>query len=209
MTKILNKRQFGDHTRSFYSHKNKKLMWLDGSFEKKVALCYEFDSNIVAYCSQPSRYPYQDASGKNRIYTPDFLVKTNSETEPYYLDEAKMSKYLQSNNFEVLLPFIRHSLKNNFSLNLKIVTEHDIAAEQKLKNFIHLYYFKRIPVSACIATIEIRKAIGNVFTLQELKVFIDSTNKNRSNIGCLLTHNILSFDWDKKINNDLILEIAS
>ena len=209
MTKILKKRQYGDHTRYFYSHKNKKLMWLDGSFEKKVALCYEFDSNIIAYRSQPSRYPYQDGNGQSRLYTPDFLIKSNSVAEPFYLDEAKMSKYLNSNNFNLLLPHIRSALKNDFSLNLEIVTENNIASGQKLKNFTHLYYFKRIPLSVCISVAEIRNAIGSVFTLQELKVFIDSTNKNRSNIGCLLAHNVLSFDMNKKISNELILEIAS
>ena len=209
MTKIMSKRQYGDHTRYFYSHKNKKHMWLDGSFERKVALCYEFDSNVISYRSQPTRYPYQDKNGKNRLYTPDFLIKTNSVTEPFHLDEAKMSKYLKSNDFELLLPSIRNALIKDFSLNLEIVTEHDIATGQKLKNFAHLYYFKLIPLSACISVAEIRNAIGNVFSMWELKAFIDSTNKNRSNIGCLLAHNALSFDWNKKISNELILEIAS
>jgi len=205
----MNKRQYGDHTRYFYSHKNKKLMWLDGSFEKKVALCYEFDSNIIAYRSQPSRYPYVDEKGNDHLYTPDFLIKTNSETEPFHLDEAKMSEYLTSNNFDALLPSIRHALKKDYSLNLEIVTEHDIASGQKLKNFAHLYYFKRISFSTCPSTTEIRNAIGNVFTMRELKTFIDSLNKNRSTIGCLLANNVLDFDWNSKISNELILEIAS
>lgn len=61
-------------TLHFFSRKNNRMLFCESYFEAECCLFREFDSNVIAYATQPITYSY-DYYGKSRSYTPDALVQ--------------------------------------------------------------------------------------------------------------------------------------
>src|SRR5947209_3693432 len=58
----------------FPSHKMRRLICWESQIERDYIYLLEFDPAVVSYAEQPLRISYH-LDGKERHYTPDFLVK--------------------------------------------------------------------------------------------------------------------------------------
>lgn len=56
------------------TNKTGRIVQCESYLERKLALTFERDVTVVDYMSQPERFTWQDDSGRERQYVPDFKV---------------------------------------------------------------------------------------------------------------------------------------
>lgn len=207
--KRLNNFNWGRATRFFYSHKNQKSLWLEGTFEVDVALHLEFCSKVHAYISQPFSLWYRDGFMQQRRYTPDFLIQTFSRQAPFGALEAKKQKWFDMDTkFQALLPYITQALHEERQLPFRVVTEASIASGQRLANYKRLYHYKRIKVEKHLKIGDLSSSLGLSFSLGELRDFLEFKRIPDCVAGALLAHGQVSFDIEQPIKDTIQLEVA-
>lgn len=91
-------------TIKFYSYKNNIMLFCESYFEMDCCLYREFDSDVLAYTTQPMTYSY-DYYGKTRTYTPDALVKYKDGTQEF--EEIKPLQKTQDKKFIDKFEFLK------------------------------------------------------------------------------------------------------
>jgi hypothetical protein len=72
----------GNNLRGVTTNKRGRLIQFESEQERKLVLLLERDATVADYVSQPETLRFQDASGRQRTYTPDFKVwRTNGQIE--------------------------------------------------------------------------------------------------------------------------------
>ncbi len=72
----------GNNFRGVTTNKQGHLVQFESEQERKLILLLERDPRVVDYVSQPEVLHFQDASGRQRTYTPDFKVwRTDGQIE--------------------------------------------------------------------------------------------------------------------------------
>lgn len=122
-----------------------RIIQFESSLERDFIYLAEFDNDIVSYIDQPIKIEFKDSKGKNRFYTPDFLVEYRSPHKLTEIIEIKYSNDLQDNLSIYEEKFHHASLycKKNM-LTFRVLTEKDIreGKEIYLKNINFLFKYK-------------------------------------------------------------------
>lgn len=72
----------GGNFRGVTTNKRGRLVQFESELERKLVLLLERDPTVADFVSQPETLHFQDASGRQRTYTPDFKVwRTNNQVE--------------------------------------------------------------------------------------------------------------------------------
>lgn len=121
----------------FASHKNQASILCESSLEKDCCFHFEYDSEVVAYESQPVGF-YYDFEGKQLPYTPDFLVRYIDGTSQFV--ENKPYKKTLTKEFKKKFKQ-RQIAARRLGIELILVTDKQIRAGYFLKNcqLVHRY----------------------------------------------------------------------
>jgi len=138
----------------FNSLLNRNFQRLDSYTERKYALTLEFNSEVKQYQSQPFTLNYVDSLGKERQYTPDFLVQEPDGLVVYEIKQ-KYKPTLKDPDFLVIEDIL---LRKNHA-RFELLSEKDFSTAYQIQNIERLYTYKRIP-QALIAQYDFRKLIG-------------------------------------------------
>tara|TARA_R110002124_G_scaffold65577_9_gene179340 strand:+ start:455 stop:1084 length:630 start_codon:yes stop_codon:yes gene_type:complete len=181
----------------FYSIKNRKSIYCESKLERDVMLTLEFDTNILAYTSQPLSINYE-LNDKEIRYTPDLLVQT--VTGDFYFIEVKPHSIFQLEKNKQKFAFLRAHFRNRYQRELQLMRCHDIYIGAKIPNLDSLYRFKKFNVTQAAKVL-----------FDELPSVIDSTiyrqlrrheNKHRFNdFMTLLAHDFFNFDITKNFES--------
>ena len=144
------KRRIQNTTRSLSgiipSAKNEEEVWFESALERDFALILESHPDVSHYQEQPISIEYY-FNGKNRIYTPDFLVYFNEDSNlKPWLCEVKYRSELQK-KFSQLKPRFK-AAKAHAELEkweFKLFTEHYIrTAYLHNINFLSRYNYNEL-----------------------------------------------------------------
>jgi hypothetical protein len=210
MSKQKKKYRWHEYTRYFFSHLNQCPIWLEGSFERTVALCFEFDKEIIRYQSQPIRLRYRDAGGKERKYLPDFLVEYRNSRNPFAFVEAKSFRFYTAEVRETMR-CVRLSLSDKGWSKvpcLKVITDQDIASGTRLANYQRLYSYKRIPVEKFVSPDKLKQNFSDPLTFGELRSWTSREGLQAPLPFAMLAHGYFKTDLDQVLKDDSVLEVA-
>lgn len=110
----------GHVTIMFSSRKSKYPMYLESHAEYAVALQLELDSSVDSFGSQPFTFEYA-VNGKQRMYTPDFLV---------YRGGRKIYLEIKSAEFASSSSLIRH-----YDALIQMFAEQDLVLQLTFMDF--------------------------------------------------------------------------
>lgn len=83
------------------SKKLNKSIQFESSLEKDFIYLIEFDTKVSSYLEQPIEIAYIDSKGKNRKYTPDFLVNYHDKFRKDEIIEIKYKSELEEKKDEL------------------------------------------------------------------------------------------------------------
>jgi len=199
---------WGNPVRYIYSFKNRRHIWLNGTFEKDVALHYEFNDHIIRYQEQPISLRYYDLEGELRRYTTDFLCHTFDRLEPHQFIEAKKKEFTYATDFKVLMRCARKHLRNKHKRPLKVVTEEDIVSPQCLTNYKRFYHYKRVPSEKFLSLTKLRNWTGDTLCLYDLRDCLRLRGFQESIAYSLIAHLHVRVDFNQPINDESWIEVA-
>ncbi|MCT4213448.1 Tn7 transposase TnsA N-terminal domain-containing protein [Elizabethkingia anophelis] len=121
----------------------KQPIQFESSLERDFIFLLEFDKDIKQYLEQPLEIVYNDESGKQRKYTPDFIITYYDR--PTEIVEIKYESTLNAMREELQMKFLaakKYCEKNGFIF--KVVTDKYIREEKRieLQNCIFLSRYK-------------------------------------------------------------------
>ncbi len=121
----------------FASQKNRQSILGESPLERDCCLHLEYDTEVIAYESQPKGF-YYELDGKKLPYTPDFLV--------HYVDGSRQFVEVKPYKFTLSLEFKREFKQKKIAaestgIQLILVTDKQIRTGYYLKNceLIHRY----------------------------------------------------------------------
>ena len=133
------------------STREPRLVAVESTLERDFAYVLDFDWEVEHYEEQPIRIDFEDNSGKQRHYTPDFLVRYRGPTPLHHwsykktvLYEIKPREVLRKKWTSLKPAFkaaIRHSRKKGW--RFKIMTENEIR-DSYLENIRFLLHYRKI-----------------------------------------------------------------
>lgn len=126
----------------FPSLKMGRLICWESQIERDYIYLLEFDPAVISYAEQPLRVSYH-LDGKERHYTPDFLVK---RTDKSLIVEVKQEDEAQKEENQHLFQIISAiCARNNYEFVL--VTDSMIRVQPRLDNIKLLTRYQRTPIN--------------------------------------------------------------
>ncbi len=127
----------GKNIHRFASVKMGKRVTVESALECDACYHFDFEKDIVRFCSQPIRYTYY-LNGNNRTYVPDFLVQF--DTGEYVLYEIKPDDTASSPDFLDEWR-AKQQTAEEMRLELELVEEKQIRDKTLLKNLKLMYRY--------------------------------------------------------------------
>jgi hypothetical protein len=176
------------------SKKLNKSIQFESSLEKDFIYLIEFDIKVCSYLEQPIEISYIDSSGKNRKYTPDFLVNYHDKFRKDEIIEIKYESELIEKKDELEAKFEsarKYCIAND--LVFRVISDTYIRDEKHilLKNikFLSRYrdFFDKIDY----------EATGLHFDTSYACILLDKIEQYESfTVNQLI--NTITNDWEKK-----------
>lgn len=194
----------------------------ESSLERDFVYMLEFDINVNKYIEQPIEINYIDIKGKNRKYTPDFLVEYFDKNVE--IIEIKYESVLLKKIDELEIKFNaakEFCIKNQF--NFRLITDKEIRIDKfdELANYKFLFRYKNF-FHKIISTEQyyynlqkdLIKLYDLIYKLQKcsIKELIDKCSNNQEEKSqfifltwCMLADNLIKADLTIKLNLDTII----
>jgi len=189
------------------SFKSSRMVSYESSLENDFIAMAEFDPFVAKYGAQPVRINYKDDQGKNRFYTPDFLVYHKRECArkfPPTLVEVKYRSDIKK-NWTDLKPKFKAAINYAASKKwkFKIMTEVEIRTEYMNNvKFLLPYRSKKVKIELIRNTIMALKYMEDC-TPSELVVVAAKEKEKRLEIVNAIWHLIslgkIGFDHFAKL----------
>ena len=122
----------------FASQKNGRTFLVESSLEFDACFHFEYSPKIKAFEAQPLTYKYY-FDGKYNRYTPDFML-TNTSGKQQFI-EIKPQKKIIKSDFRERFSEKRKVAKNEFDIDLILVTDSQICVGPVLENLKLLHHF--------------------------------------------------------------------
>jgi len=119
-----------------------RMIHWESQIERDMIKLLEFDPAVLRYAEQPTPMKYLK-DGKQRQYTPDFLVETRSGLS---VIEVKPAAHLTKEPFCSLLPVIREYYDGQ-NIPFSVMTDVEIRREPRLANISLILRYQRQNVS--------------------------------------------------------------
>jgi hypothetical protein len=202
MTKRLNFTQKNKVQRHFYSVKNRSFMYVDSKLERDIACIFEFNKDIERYCTQPFSTYYEEG-GKTRRYTPDNGVREKC-TLPY-LVEVKRKEQSIGCAFENKFGILQRHLWKRHGCKLKLYTNESFTVG-RFANTQNLYRYIAQPLNLeeqnFLCSLD-----PNLSCFGELQSQTESAGLPVQSAFKMVAHQELSWNMDKLLSNETILEV--
>lgn len=143
----------------YSSVKNGRMIHWESKLERDQIVLLEIDPDVIAYAEQPTPFRYQ-ADGKQRKYTPDFLVRSHDGD---LVIEVKASKFAESQEWMRHLDFLSQLIAEH-GLRYIVATEREIRREPRLSNANRILRYRGCHVDDGLKR-EILAAFDNHLTL--------------------------------------------
>ncbi|MBN0989364.1 TnsA endonuclease N-terminal domain-containing protein [Amphritea pacifica] len=127
---------------AFYSHKMRAMQYCESRLEANAALLREFDSNVVAYLTQPQSFGYR-IRGKQVRYTPDALVKLINGRFIY--EEVKDADELRKPHIASKYSYLSTIFNNVIGHPLHLNTALSESECFTIPNLQQLYFYRCLP----------------------------------------------------------------
>ncbi|WMN89736.1 TnsA endonuclease N-terminal domain-containing protein [Vibrio parahaemolyticus] len=197
----------GKNIHRYASAKMGKRVTVESALECDACYRFDFEKDIIRFCSQPIRYSYY-YNGKWRTYVPDFLVQF--DTGEYVLYEIKPENIASSPDFLDEWSAKQQAAQTR-GLELELVEEKKIRVKNLLKNLklMHRYASRDCLSDKHKLVLNILKNNGS----QSAQYLSDKTGLARRAIMpvlCnLLSRNLLETDLDSPISLQSEFELVS
>ncbi|HIF9249547.1 TnsA endonuclease N-terminal domain-containing protein [Photobacterium damselae] len=158
----------------FSSLKNRDAVMCESRLEKDCCYHFEYDPDVVQYESQPEGF-YYDFNGKERPYTPDFLVTYHDGTFEYV--EVKPYSKTLSKTFKQEFS-ARKEAATQRGFRLVLVTDKQIRYGYFLKNveLVHRY-------SGCIVGDELTTRVYSYLIIKNTIKISDLADLTGESVG--------------------------
>ncbi|HIF9111818.1 TPA: TnsA endonuclease N-terminal domain-containing protein [Photobacterium damselae] len=158
----------------FSSLKNQDAVMCESRLEKDCCYHFEYDPDVVQYESQPEGF-YYDFNGKERPYTPDFLVTYHDGTFEY----VEVKPYLKTLSKTFKQEFsARKEAATQRGFRLVLVTDKQIRYGYFLKNveLVHRY-------SGCIVGDELTTRVYSYLIIKNTIKISDLADLTGESVG--------------------------
>ena len=169
----LNRTRQGMQLSHFSSKKMDRVIMCESSIEADLALVFECEPDVVAYCEQPETIPLR-LKGRLTSYTPDFL--TQQKNGPETIWEVKPSYWQQSPYWVDRLSTAKRVWEER-GYRFQVVTDDDLRGSHLIANLRLIY-----PRLGAVTPAEIF----------QVKDFVDQTSR-ALNVRQLMTLSQVSF----------------
>jgi hypothetical protein len=180
----------------FPSLKMRRLICWESQIERDYIYLLEFDPAVVSYAEQPLRISYH-LDGKERHYTPDFLVK---RVDKNLIVEVKQVEEAQKEEKQRLFR-IASAICARDNYEFVVVTDTMIRVQPRLDNIKLLTRYQRIPIhdpQYQIICYELFSKCSEV-RFSEVVQFFASRNIGKQVVFSLLYWGILTVDLTQPI----------
>lgn len=169
----LNRTRQGMQLSHFSSKKMDRVIMCESSIEADLALVFECEPDVVAYCEQPETIPLR-LKGRLTSYTPDFLTQQKNGLETIW--EVKPSYWQQSPYWVDRLSAAKRVWEER-GYRFQVVTDDDLRGSHLIANLRLIY-----PRLGAVTPAEIF----------QVKDFVDQTSR-ALNVRQLMTLSQVSF----------------
>lgn len=179
------------------------VMW-ESKLERDFIYLLEFDPDVVSYREQPMRIIYA-LNGKQRRYTPDFLVLRKEKKQ--LIEVKPKAKVLKGNNqqrFRIIA-----EICSARGYEFKLATECEIRVQPRLYNIKLFWKYARTPIYPqhqiyCKEVFDSRQVIR----LGELIRAFESEGFGRQVVFAMMYHKLLTIDLMQSINSNSLIGLA-
>jgi hypothetical protein len=178
------------------SHKNAGVQFESG-LERRFLNILAVDTSVKSYWSQPVVIKYFDDRGKERIYTPDFLVEYYDGN--HVLVEVKSNSWLEKNpDLAKILFYHAEEFSKQKGWTFQVATENDIKTTRG-DNAQFLFRFLGGVISTRCKS-EILEALAVPLTVNEVLDMIQIDRGDAlQGIWTLVADGTLGFDQNEKL----------
>ena len=129
----------------------RKAVQFESGLEEELIYILDFDSDVKSYHDQPIQITYQDEQGKERIYTPDYLVEYKDGSKVLF--EVKSKEFIAKNQKEYrrIVKAGKGYCKSR-SWIFKVITDRDIMTDYGA-NVRFLFYYQTYPLDLAISNV--------------------------------------------------------
>jgi hypothetical protein len=175
----------------FPSLKMGRLVWWESQIERDYIYLLEFDPAVISYEEQPLRISYH-LNGKERHYTPDFLVK---RTDKSLIIEVKPEEEAQKEENQRLFK-TASAICARDNYDFIIITDKMIRVQPRLDNIKLLTRYQRIPINDPHYQIICNEffAKSSEASLNEVMQFFASRDVGKQVVFSLLYWGVLAVD---------------
>ena len=137
------------------SSAKRKEVQFESSIEEGFIYILDFDSDVKHYHDQPVQIAYKDVDGKDRIYTPDFLVEYRSRSPVLF--EVKSQEYIRRNPIETskLVELGTNYAKEN-GWDFELITEKEVKTDYG-DNVRDLFRYQTYTIELSVSNLIIHK----------------------------------------------------
>jgi hypothetical protein len=189
---------------TFSSLKMGRSIWWESQVERDYIYLLEFDPAVIFYEEQPLRiYYYSD--GKERHYTPDFLVK---RTDKCLIIEVKSEDDAQKEENQRLFR-IASAICARDNYEFVVVTDTMIRVQPRLYNIKLLTRYQRTSINDPYHQIVCQELFtkSNEVSLDEVMQFFASRNIGKQVIFSLLYWGVLAVDLMQPIRSESVVRL--
>jgi hypothetical protein len=195
-----------------FSSAKKQSVQFESALEEGLIYILNFDSDVVTLHDQPVQIEYQDVQGKNKIYTPDYLVEYTTRSPVLF--EVKPSGLIKKNfdNHHEKIQAATNFAKSN-SWDFRVITEKEIHTEY-CQNVRFLFRYQTYEIDLPVSN-EILNVLGKLkkSTPNKLLDKMTSDPEQRlvylASIWTLIFHKRICCNLFKKIHMDTTIWVNS
>lgn len=188
----------------FPSLKMHRLVWWESQIERDYIYLLEFDPSVISYEEQPLRISYR-LNGKERHYTPDFLVKRVNKS---LIVEVKPEEEVQKEENQRLFHIAKAiCARNNYEF--VIVTDKMIRVQPRLDNIKLLTRYQRTAINHPHYQIICYElfAMSSEVSLNEVMRFFASRSIDKHVVFSLLYWGVLAVDLMQPIAGTSVVHL--
>lgn len=190
------------------SYKNAQMVQFESSLEKDFIRMVEFQTSVDRYVSQPLKIEYLDDEGKQRSYTPDFIVYYRKDRLPKAVPTIFEVKYRNDlkENWKEYKPKFKAALSyaKVRGWKFKIVTEVEIRTMYTVNATFLLPYKRRKMESTLLADILEGMRILKTTTPFKLLAFATHDEERRMELipalWYLISQGMVGCDLEEKLH---------
>lgn len=180
----------------------------ESALERDFITLIRSHPDFLEILEQPEKFTFEDSQGKQRSYTPDFLVKFTKHTVYY---EIKYRDQLRQDweRYREIVHFMRGHVRQRESVSYRIVTDLTIRTPRfQNARLLAPYLSRALDPSLTAGLLECISAAGPI-TISDLLRRMNSSNRGQvlATLWSMLAQQMLQTDLKKPLSMNSVLEV--